>query len=282
MKTFYFENLNVYSDERWEKKNIYFTSDLFVPKHYINRLEERKIEVDQFWMSPGKVYVDIEYPLTDQKLQRHHVRQYLYKGCSLIISVFDLRRNMKWKQDFQCYIESLRGIPIDYMVVPKVNVKYLTVDMIRYFGIKKVPFILVDIHKKEDINDIKWGWLRQMQCVMRIPFAYVKSDLSKLLHEKFNEYNLMELSPPITKHPLKNRSLIETGISPKKGEIRIYGDADFNLHLKDQHKWGKGKIKEDLAPYISVIRGNVVKLNQTILEQKDFGNYCQISIQNHF
>ncbi|SET90361.1 hypothetical protein SAMN05421676_110100 [Salinibacillus kushneri] len=277
MKAFYFENMMVHQEGEWKRKKIVFTKNLFLPARSLDWMPNRKIQVNVFKMSPGKVYVDIEFPLNQKSLQDHHVRRYLYQGTSLVISAIDLRPHMDWKRDFHNYSDELSGIAIDYLVVPKVNIKYLTPDMIRYFGLQHVPFILVYAEHPRDLKDIQWGWLNQMQTLVRIPIGCMEHPLSKFMMQELNHFSFQVLPEMISTNPLSKDTLNQTGISRKKGEINLYRDTDFNLYVNRNQK--REYCRKVQAPYISVIRGNVVKLNQTIYDQKGFGEFCNHTIQ---
>jgi hypothetical protein len=287
VKVYYFEKIKVWSEQGFETQNIYFTKELIVPSHYINWLHKRKIDANGLWLGPGKVMLDLDFPLRDHKTRDHHVRKYLYRGCSLLISILDLERKLNWRSLFHSYVHELKGLAIDYMVVPKVNIKHLTPDMIRFFGLQKVPFILVELTNGNDLDQVKWGWLKQMQMISKIPLACFDHRLSSNLINELNNHQMLAVSNLLSNKPIPKQVLVETGISPKKGEIRMYGDADFNLYeMKRESEFnrvhGFANQYTEQYPYISVLKGNVVKLRQTVIDKKGFGDWCKISIQNHF
>ncbi|MRG86396.1 hypothetical protein [Salinibacillus xinjiangensis] len=271
MKAYFFKRMPVWIENDWEQKDIVFTKEKFVPKHYVNQLPKRQIHANIFQMTPGNVYVDNEFPLSSKALRDHHVRRYLYQGCSLLLSSIDLERTYNWKDLFQEYKQELAGIAIDHIVVPKINLKYLTAEMVRYFALQRTPFILVYTSEDLDLDHVKWGWLNQMQSISQIPLACLEHPNSTTLFKFMHKHSLHTLPEIISVHPLSKESLTLTGISPKKGELQIYGDADFNLHVPSN----RGNINLQ-NPYISIIRGNVVKLNQTVYDQKGFGQYFEI------
>jgi hypothetical protein len=287
VKVYYFEKIKVLSETGFEKQNIYFTNELIVPSHYLNWFHKRKVDANGLWLGPGKVMLDLDFPLRDRKTRDHHVRKYLYRGCSLLISILELERRLDWRTLFHTYVRELNGLAIDYMVVPQVNIKYLTPDMIRFFGLQKVPFILVYLTNNSDLDQVKWGWLKQMQMTVKTPLACLDQRLSSNLIKEIKNQQLLFVSDLLSNTTIPKQVLIATGISPKKGEIRMYGDADFNLYEMKQHKeinrvHGLRNQPTELYPYISVLKGNVVKLRQTVIDKKGFGDWCKISIQNHF
>ncbi len=286
VKAYSFLNIQVVENNDFVIRDVHFTKDLFIPDHYLARCRVRKLNAEPFILSPGKVFIDIEHPLGNQSLRDHFVRQYVHKGATLLITQFQIRRQLTWKSEFQRYVTSLKGLAIDYMVAPKIDIKYLSNDMIRYFGLQKVPFIIVELTDAKDVSKLKFGWIKQMQVMTKIPLAVMENKNGKLLYQMFKQNDILICDQRITKKPLRRDVLIQTGISPKKGEIRIYGDSDFNLYLQKDifknHLSLQSLLEGEANPYISVIRGKVIKLNKTILDQRGFGEQNQISIQNHF
>ncbi|QHS22579.1 hypothetical protein GWK91_06285 [Virgibacillus sp. MSP4-1] len=280
MKAFYFENILIQQEDVWKRKKIVFTEDVFLPAHYLDWVPQRKIQADVFKMSPGKIYADVEFPLNHKSLLDHYVRRYLYKGASLLISTLELGRKADWKERYHHYCDELSGIAIDYLVVPKMNIKYLTPEMIRYFGIQKVPFILVYANQIHDLTHIPWGWLNQMQALVNIPIGCIKHPLSDLVIQALAESGFQTLPEVISNTPLSAETLSKTGISNKKGEIKIYNDTDFNLYVNSNQM--NHYCQKDQVPYISVIRGNVVKLNQTIYDTQGFGEFCDHTLKAQF
>ncbi len=279
MKVFYFEEAEIWGENISNTKNIYFTKEIFVPKHYTGRYPSRKISINPFFITAGHVYVDTDYPLQNNRLRSQYVRKYMYKGATLVITRFQIKNNhFDWRRDFHQYVRSLQGLAIDYMVVPQMHISYLTVDMVRFFGIMKVPFILVECNRFQKLSNFHIQWLRHIQSLVPIPLAVLKGEGDWFL-EHLKESQVIVLKHPISSLPLQKEDLKLTGISPKKGEITNYGDTDFNLYVKNNKK---EKSNIDEYPYISVMRGNMIKLNQTVMDKRGLGQYCTISIQNHF
>ncbi|MCP8616693.1 hypothetical protein [Salirhabdus salicampi] len=282
MKAFYFQNMDMYDDwNGWQQKTVYFMDGRFVPVQHIRSKSIKKIDTkERFIMTPGKVYVDVEYPLSDDRRRNHHVRRYLYQGCSLIISLLPIQTKRDYMIAYNQYVKSLRNLALDYMVAPKVHIRNLTPDMIRFFGIQKSPFICLEYNHMQDLKKIKWDWMRQMQALVQIPFATLTPphDPLRVMLEN-DSFRLVD--QPISSTPLMKNTLNATGISPKKGEISIYGDADFNLYMKSNCQKHSASNLYKQIPYISVIRGNVVKLQYNLQDQSMFGKHYVISIPKY-
>lgn len=285
MKAYFMKDIWIWDDGQWLMKDLLFTENKFYPVWFKSQLHPREIKTDYFVATPGKVYVDLEFSLLNQERRMMHARRYLFRGASLVIVVYDLPvESLEWRSAFQCCIQELSQLPVDYMVVPKLNVKHLKPEIIRYFSLQKSPFILVYIDSPDELK-MKWEWIYQEQKLFRIPLAVMKSEQQKMLKQFLADHDFLMLPDELSHLPLSKQSLRLAGIGPRKGEIYHNGATDFNLYNMEYRQSSDKEEMEffhDMLPFITFIRGNMIKLNQTVNDQKGFGQHMQITIPQHF
>lgn len=285
MKAYYWDQVLVWNQESWVKKDLLFGQERFYPPSFKHHFTIREITSSHFFLTPGKVYTDLEFPFSDQKKRFMHARRYLYRGASLVIAIYPLpvEKNI-WKWHFQQYIQALSDIPIDYTVVPKINIKFLTQEMIRFFSLQKIPFIAVWADSEEDLPE-KWEWLYQEQKLFRIPFAVFQDESQDMLKAFLKDCQFLLLSDDLSFFPLSRSSLIQTGIAPRKGDLNPNGLTDFNLYeMKYKHiETDSDKVFfHKISPFITIMRGNMIKLKQTVDDRKGAGQFFKISLPQHF
>ncbi|QDP40454.1 hypothetical protein [Radiobacillus deserti] len=293
MGAYYFYSDYVLEDGMWKSKSVHIENGLFT-RSFKNMEGIQEIHVEDFWIGPGKVYVDIEEPVFHALSPETVAQKYLYRGCTLLLCQLPIRSSISYKKRFRAFKENLVNLPIDHMVVPTIPVRILRPHHIKYFGRMKVPFIGVELACSEDLNSVKWEWIREAQQFSQTPIILFRRDRkegldSKELFKEWKElcriHSIVTLQDPVREFPLTKHALRVTGISPGKGELIENGCADYNLFQREKEPI----IDEDShfryhksIPIVTVCRGQVVKENHLVNTEKMQGEYMEVSIPRHF
>ncbi|KGP73052.1 hypothetical protein [Pontibacillus yanchengensis] len=249
-----------------------------------------QMNTDMLWMSPGKVYVDIEFPLYKVDYLTPLVRRFIYKGCTCIISQVPIPSKREMKELYLDYINELEGLAIDYMVVPRIPLTQLDASVIRFFGLQKAPFIIVEVSNKEEFYSKSWQWITQAQHPSFIPIVPVFQIAGETISYSewlkiAKQFGVRTLPKPLDEKPLSIENLRVTGISPFKGEFIHLGDADYNLysiHPSEEIEALDQMFYHKAIPYVTVLRGNILRAKLELDDYSGYGKHRTISIPNHF
>ncbi|MEQ6388877.1 hypothetical protein RZN22_06075 [Bacillaceae bacterium S4-13-58] len=252
--------------------------------HISNEMMKRiPCSLDSFLMKPGKVYVDEEdsfYQCTDIPSL---AKKFLYLGCTLVIILLPTTSLRHLKAQLPKFRESLKHLPIDYMIAPHLSCSHLTPEMVRYAGYHKLPFI--SITKPINNRYPVWDWIKQAQGYYSTPIVPHYDPLDTSLIHDMKKQGIYTLDTPLQQLPLTKDSLKKTGISPKKGELYNNKDADFNLFLEEDVN---GKNLSDSSDYhsaipsVTVLRGKVIRAGTELLDIPGFGEYYTGTSPNLF
>ncbi|WP_431799120.1 hypothetical protein [Halobacillus andaensis] len=127
------------------------------------------VNVNHFIIAPGHVMIDTSFPLSRSPSPVTLSEYYLKKGCTLLLVQLFVHSKYQFKSEYGQLVEKLKGLPVDYMIVPRVSSHALHPDMVRYFARKKTPFIIVNAEDREELDEVAWGWIAQAQSYRRIP-----------------------------------------------------------------------------------------------------------------
>ncbi|WP_186577797.1 hypothetical protein [Aquibacillus kalidii] len=292
MGDYFFYSDFIYDNGEWTSKCLQIQEGKFT-RFLSSKSTVRELNVEQFWVGPGKVYVDLEEPVFNQVDMETTVSKYIYRGCTLLLCQFPLKSRRNFKNRFLQFKNKLARLPLDYMIVPRIPISLLHPDQIRFFGRRKVPFIILELDNIDDLLNVKWEWIEQAQSFTGIPIIYDSSKINtKMLKElkslwKWigNKFQMQLLDDGVTTLPLPKETLRKTGISPFKGEFIENSAADYNLFpiekvpsIDDEPDFRYHKA----IPVVTVMNGTVLRSNHLIEGEIGDGSYQKISIPNHF
>ncbi|UFT97618.1 hypothetical protein KO561_10305 [Radiobacillus kanasensis] len=293
MGVYYFYSDNVLEDGIWKSKSIHIEDGCFTRSFSsIDGIQE--INVDRFWVGPGKVYVDEEESVFDALSPETTAQKYVNRGCTLLLCRLPIRSSISYKKRFKTFKNNLSFLPIDHMIVPTIPIRILKPHHIKFFGRMKVPLILVEVSDVTDLDFVKWEWIQEAQQFSRTPIMIREGQrfdekngrqLFPLWQTLCEDRDIITLQEPVTELPLSKNTLRITGISPGKGELIENGCADYNLFSleKDPTIDGDSHFRYHKAiPTITVSRGKVVKENHLVNTEKMQGEYMEVSIPRHF
>ncbi|WP_026771252.1 MULTISPECIES: hypothetical protein [Sediminibacillus] len=290
MGAYYFYNEHVYDEDGWQSKSMMIENDRFI-RRINGNTSAREMNTRQFWVGPGKVYLDIEEPFYQQASLGTNLKKFIYRGCTLLLCQLPILTHSDYKRNFISFRKKLAESPIDYMIVPRIPLSQVHPEMVRFFGRQKVPFILVEQTSVKNGQEIKWEWIHQAQSLTKIPLIMLSSskranrqqtlDLTNIA----SELDLTLVEPSELELPLSKKLLRKTGISPYKGELIPHASADYNLFLfqenqsiDEPHNFRYHKA----IPEVTVAKGKVIKVNHIVKCRKGNGMYKKVSIPGHF
>ncbi|KGX84090.1 hypothetical protein [Pontibacillus marinus] len=252
--------------------------------------QTKNLVIDPFWIGPGKIYIDLEFPLYDAPYRTALLRRYIYRGCTMIITQLPIRSKKQMKVMWEQYKQDLELMAIDYMVAPRISLHRIDSEVVRYFGRQKAPFIIAEVTDENSLNITKWEWLGQAQGSSFIPIVPVfpnpatEKNLKKTWDQIMTAYSIRTLPDPLNELPLSVGNLYAAGISPFKGDIRTLGDADYNLYINDERQIEAPDqmFYHRAIPYVTVLRGKVIRAHVEMNDEKGYGRLTDISIPNHF
>lgn len=252
----------------------------------------KELIVHDFWVGPGKVYIDIEEPIYGKVDFETSAKKYIYRGCTLLLCQFPVKSKRNFKYRYGQFKRKLTYLPLDYMMVPRIPLSILNPDHVRFFGRRKVPFIIVEADNLTEFSKVKWEWIHQAQSFSGIPIIYDGRNLNnkqkeiESTWEKITEsFDIQTLREEISELPLSINTLRKTGISPFKGEFIENSSADYNLYELNQIPSideGDNFRYHKAIPVVTVMKGKVIKSNHLVEGQKGDGEFKQVSIPNHF
>ncbi|UOK56851.1 hypothetical protein MGI18_19080 [Bacillus sp. OVS6] len=90
---------------------------------------------------------------------------------------------------------------------------------------------------------------------------------------------------PSEHEPLEKSLLMKIGIYPEKGDIRIGGEVDYNLYVRN----GFNSVEEMSAsryhnhiPTFTIHKGQLIKVDEKVCIRPGFGEFCEISMSGRF
>lgn len=289
MKAYYIQADKSFVRNNWEPLHLGVQNERWCKRLDMGK-DVMELVTEPFWIGPGKTYVDLEYPLYNAPYRTALLRRYIYRGCTLIITQLPIESKLHMKDKWESYKQNLKGMAIDYMIAPRISLKRLDPEMIRYFGRRKVPFILVEVEDEQSLLSKKWDWINQAQGHSFLPISplftnpVTKQNSQKVWNQIIDAYEIRTLPEFLNELPLSVGNLYASGISPFKGELRSKGEADYNLFRNDdrQIEAPDQMFYHRAIPYVTVLRGKVIRAHVEMNDEKGYGRYKSISIPNHF
>lgn len=290
METYCLSTAKVYDFNQWKQEEIViFEKKFLLKRQLINRGTFETEDWSNYWIAPGKVYVDIEKPIFNSNMMDSQVRAYLYKGCSLLLAQFPVTSLVQMKKEFNNFKKSLETLALDYSIVPRIKSYLLKPSVIHYFAREKLPFILLEVNDLKELYKVKWEWINHAQGPRKIPIIPIENhkipSLFKVWKKIADNFDLSTLPELISTLPLSKESLRITGISPTKGEIIQQGDADYLLFELDKNaliEQPDQLFYHKSIPSIAVIRGQTVRENHILKAERGFGQFISTTIPRHF
>ncbi|QSS98458.1 hypothetical protein IMZ31_10060 [Pontibacillus sp. ALD_SL1] len=288
MKAYCIQAEQALVNKEWKPLTMGIKDGKWIQSYKLNRNTYTSI-IDPLWIAPGKVHIDLQFPLYQTEYQSALVRRYMFRGATLLVVQCPITSTRNMVEEFQKMKFTLDGLGLDYMIAPLVPLTKLTPEMVRYFGIERVPFLLFQVQSNEEMINKLWGWIAQAQDPSFLPIAPVVSKENSTSYKDWltiaNYHNVRTLPKVLDECPIVKENLRATGIYPYKGEFMYSGDADFNIFRIQSHTQidtPDQMFYHKAIPCVTVLRGQIIRSHVEVYDMEGVGCYMKASIPNHF
>lgn len=257
-------------------------SSLFIKENMIygmrpnyRRDKHMKMDVSSFIMGPTLVMLDMHTPAdTFQQFKQHFVENYMLKGCSTVVSIVEINYETQFEDALAKKRISLLNCPIDYVLGVKIPLKRISTTFIRKCKKSKIPCVFLEVEDELDFHLLPWGWIKESMFPYNpvlVPFisatnASRKQKIIKEWRKVMEAEKLPSCSDEILENsPISIKNLKKFGLYPKRGDLHIGGEINYNLYLKDEHSGGLKRMHPDETSLaVMVHKGQVATAgNQT-------------------
>lgn len=240
-------------------------------------------------MAPGRVKIDWTQTeqLTFPLFKKHAEGTYLKNGITTVITVTKISHERELRHKVGNRRKTYFNSPIDYYVAVQIPLTALTPSFIRTCKKMRISCIFIDSLEQNGWNDVPWGWISEAASDSPIPFvpcfpeslSFIKLHMVKARWRKYlSSYRFSFLDESLKEEKaLIQEELFKLGIRPAKGEIRVGGEADYNLFQVNESRILAGdeyQLYDRDTPLISVHKGKLQKVGENVFFNPGFGEEC--------
>ncbi|MBS4173269.1 hypothetical protein [Bacillus sp. FJAT-49736] len=275
------ENLEKKTSLLVKDNKIYSMKDSYTRNHYI------RMDLSDYVMTPTHVMLDLDSPPTDfQAMKQYFIENFLLKGCNTMISTFSIQYENQFEEEKRKKMLFLLNSPIDYIMAVRLPLEKLTTSLIRKCKRNSIPIIFVEINRMEDIFNIAWGWIREAMFPYNpvlVPIIMseqktVKKNLLKLWREILEKEKISHVFDEIReKNPIEMKKLKKFGVYPKRGDLSVGSEINYNLYFKADKVDEQAGIhydKDKLA--VMVHKGSITTVCNMVNFRPGFGEELKI------
>lgn len=267
--------------------------------HYGKSLKQyqgMRMNVSTYFMTPGHVIADftiVNYEnLADYKNRQLEL---IKKGCTTLLAPCNIPYEKEFEKKIRAARHAMINSTIDYVLGVRMPAEKINPSTIRLCKRHKLPYILADISEHTNIYSIPWGWIRDAQFQYQIPIYPLWNiedvkilKMQKEIWEYLTTSNHIptHLHFPIDASPLSKVIREQIGVYPKKGELFIGNDLDYNLYL---YPLEVSKVEEsDQLDYdkidsvITVHKGRLLKADSQVNFFPGFGKELKVRLPGLF
>lgn len=265
---------------------IYSMKDSFKRNNYI------RMNLSEFIMTPTHVMADLNAPPSGfQEMKQYFIDNFLLKGTGTIISAFSIQFENQFEDELRKKRTSLINSPIDYVIAVKLPLGKISTTIIRKCKRNKIPIIFVELNGLEDLIEKPWGWIKEAMFPYNpilVPIFTSQQKAKKNLLKIWNEILDKEKIPHIfdeipEKTPIELKNLKKFGVFPKRGDLSIGSEINYNLYFKANKVDERGLIhydKDKLA--VMVQKGQITTSCHEVIYRPGFGEELMIESTSLF
>ncbi|WP_102345784.1 hypothetical protein [Bacillus sp. Marseille-P3661] len=272
-----------------DKKIGYYSTSL---KQY----KGMRMDASSYFMTSGQIINDLDLLTIANSFEyRNRIKKLIQKGCTTILTSFYMAYEEGFKQKLDYANHCMINSTLDYEIGLQLPVEKLTPTMIRLCKKHKIPFILVDISDHTNLYYVPWGWIREAMYLYNVPiYPLWKTENKKIYKEQKQLWEEIctinkiptHLNFPTDLSPIPKTILKQIGLYPKKGELLIGNDLDYNLYSFpsiDSKVEEKDKLDYDKQePIITVHKGRIMKVMDTVNYFPGYGEKLKVNIPGLF
>lgn len=268
------ENANVVSDQGILNRSFLIQDNKI--SHFGSSLVQYKgmrMNVSTYFMTPGHTFIDFDLPVYENlKNYKNRLIDLISKGCTTVLAPCYIPYETDFEKSIRAAKHKMINSTIDFVVGVHMPAEKLTPSTIRLCRRHKLPYIIAEISEHTDIHSIPWGWIRDSAFQFQVPiYPLWKIEDDKILKMQMDTWEYVTslhkiptyLKFPIEAKPLPKVIRKQIGLYPKKGELLIGNDLDYNLY---QYPCFESKVDETnkldydkIDPIITVHKGRLLK-----------------------
>lgn len=262
----------------------------------LDKLTFIRMNGDQFYMAPGRVMNndELETNLSISSFKKT-LTSMIEKGCTSV--VYFASANYERQLPFvikQAY-HRMNNSFIDYVIGLSLPAHLLRPSVLRFCKKEKIPVLRFSLQSIDDLYDVPWSRLQDV--LYSYPIVLLPNmnellegerklaeDLWVSLCEAHRIYGTTH--PPNSLEAWPKTLLKLVGLYPKKGELRVGGDADYLLYYVARTNATLAETC-DLdydrdKPNVVVLRGSVLKANEVTSIRPGGGRRIRITRPGQF
>ncbi|GAE25067.1 hypothetical protein JCM9140_1037 [Halalkalibacter wakoensis JCM 9140] len=256
---------------------------------------KQRVNMSGTIMTNGRIMFD-EHLLTSQDFQAFQDRQshLIEKGCTAVAVSQKVQYEREIDSDFKRAKHAMANSTLDYLVGLTLPISLLRPAVLRKCQNLRIPFVRIEIESFQQIRSVPWTHISQTlltyptvlipvisSSVLRLEAALLKEWENHCMDFQIHTHN------PLTAMEKWEKPLLQkVGLYPLKGMmlagsdvdyLLFYEDAGDHLYDLDQKVAHKQRISYDKKdPAIVVIKGEIVKANESISLKPGYGRLIEV------
>lgn len=255
-----------------------------------------RMNVSTYFMTPGRVIADFNLVtcgnLADYK---NKLLKLIVKGCTTVLVPCYIPYEKDFGKKIRAARHSMINSSLDFVLGLHMPAEKITPSTIRLCKRYKLPFIVADIDEHTNIYSIPWGWIKDAQFQYQIPiYPLWKIEDKRTLNIQMDIWEWVTVTNNLPTHlhfpsdstPISSVIRKQIGLYPKKGELLIGNDLDYNLFM---YPLEEPKVEETnnldydkRDPLITVHKGRVLKAGREVKFFPGFGKELYVKLPGLF
>lgn len=215
------------------------------------------------------------------------------KGCTTVVVLPEAAYERQLEATLKRAKHALASSTLDYVIGLSIPLSLLRSSVLRRCQKMKIPLLQIKLTSCRQLQELPWSHIAQT--LMSYPILLIPSvdqsvpDQQMLLDvwEQCCEHYHLHTAPPLLEEAPWTKSLLQkSGLYPEKGVLLHGSDADYLLFAPGDQGGTvarkDGFVYHDNNPSVVVVRGQIIKENQTIVGKPGYGRYLQIKRPGRF
>lgn len=268
------EDANVVSDQGILKRTFLIQNNKI--SHFgksLKKYQGMRMNVSTYFMTPGHTFIDFELAdcdhLSDYKKRLINL---ISKGCTTVLAPCSISYELDFEKTIRRARHRMINSTIDFIIGVHMPAEKITPSIVRLCKRHKLPYIIAEISEHTNIHSIPWGWIRDAEFGFQVPiYPLWKIEDEKILKMQMDIWEYVTtlhkiptyLQFPIDLRPMPKVIRKQIGLYPKKGELLIGNDLDYNLYQYHEYV---SKVEDTtqldydkMEPIITVHKGRLLK-----------------------